>query len=333
MSEKQAMRTTNTEQKESFSTQVKTELSLLRIKRFEDARSLLCAFTLCIGTLRFVPQGRSWGVHYSLKSRQAIDLCAKLCRQYYELDCTLSEVKHERLNANNCELLVFGEKIDEFMRSVGLITVSEEGEKSFSPCVPCDVAVTDTQMRMFVRGLFLSCGMISDPEKAFHLEFVISKPELAQAAFDILSLHGIEPRESKRKNNTVLYVKEGEKLEDLLAFIGASEAMMRVSNERIIKQASNTANRYVNCMNANTNRATAAAQKQAEDIELVLKTCGAEALGDELLIVAKARMDNFELSLSELADELDMGRSAVNYRLKRLSKMADDIRGAEKRAT
>lgn len=315
------------EKTDSFTTKVKAELSTLKIRRFEDARALLCAFTLCIGSLKFVPQKRSWGVHFSLKSREAIELCAKLCAQYFSLECSISEVQHERLNANNIELIVFGEGIENFMQSVGMMSVDEHGERAFAPSVPKDAASTDTGRRAFIRGLFLACGMMSDPEKAYHIEFVINSGFLADEAAEILAQCGIAPNRSKRKNSIVLYVKEGEKLEDLLAFIGASEAMMLVSNERIIKQANNTANRYVNCANANMNRVCATAQKQAEDIELVLKTLGAEALGDELMLVAEARLENPELSLTDLADELNMGRSAVNYRLKKLQKTAEEIRG------
>jgi hypothetical protein len=316
-----------TERTDSFTTRVKTELSGLKIKRFEDARALLCAFTLGIGALKFVPQKRSWGVRYSLKSRESMELCAKLCAQYYSLEYSISEVKHERLNANNIELIVYGEGMERFMQSVGMMSVNESGEREFTPAMPEDIASSDSQMRSFVRGLFLSCGMMSDPAKNYHIEFVVNRVFLADKAAEILAGCGIAPNRSKRKNNEVLYVKEGEKLEDLLAFIGASEAMMLVSNERIIKQANNTANRYVNCTTANVNKSYAAAHKQAEDIELVLKTLGAEALGEELMALAKARCENLYLSLADLADELGMGRSAVNYRLKKLEKMAADIKG------
>lgn len=324
------MRKNVSEQADSFSSKVKTELSGLKIKRFEDARALLCAFTLGIGTLKFVPGKKSWGVHYSIKSRDAIELCAKLCAQYYALEFAVSEVKHERLNANNCELIVYGGGIDEFMCSVGMMSLDENGEKLFSPSVPLDAVRTDTQKRAFIRGLFLACGTVSDPEKAYHLEFVINNEALAEKAFEILYSYDIPPNRSKRRSSAVMYVKEGEKLEDLLAFIGASEGMMRVSQERIIKQAKNRANRYVNCTEANANRSADAARKQLENIELLLKTLGAEALGEELKVVALSRMNNPELSLSELADELEMGRSAVNYRLKKLERIAEEIRGREK---
>lgn len=316
----------NSVAEESFSSAIKAELAGLKIKRASDARALLSAFTLSIGSLRFVKETLSWGVHFSLKSKSAIELVSKLISNQYGLECRISEVRHERLNALYYELLAFGKGTEEFMLSTGLMAVDENGERTFDSHVPADALKTDTNMRMFVRGLFLAVGMATQPEKAYHLEFVFSHAELAGLCFRILEGADIAPKRSKRKNSTVVYIKDGEKLEDLLAYIGASEAMMRVSNERIIKQANNKANRDVNCINANITRITSAAKKQIEDIELVLKTVDRTELNDALLEVAQMRIENQEFSLTELADELGIGRSAVNYRLNKLSQMAEEIR-------
>ncbi|MBR6006666.1 MAG: DNA-binding protein WhiA [Clostridia bacterium] len=310
----------------SFTSSIKTELASLRVRRESDARALLCAFTLGIGSLKFVPETRSWGVHYVIKSKEAVELTAKLASQYYGLECRLTEVRHERLNASYCELLLYGESISRFMLETGIMSRGANGETQFSAVIPKNVLRTETQIRMFMRGLFLACGMVTKPEKSYHAEFVLSNEALVRAAFSILSDHGIVPKLTKRRQSTVVYIKEGDKLEDLLAFIGASGAMMEVSNERILKQAKNEANRGVNCISANLERATRAAQRQAEDIRLVLDTFGTEHLDEDLAAVAEARMNNFELSLSELADELGIGRSAVNYRLGKLQKLADEIR-------
>ncbi|MBR6006122.1 MAG: DNA-binding protein WhiA [Clostridia bacterium] len=314
------------EKKGSFSTEVKKELAELRIKRASDARALLSAFTLGIGSLKLVPERRSWGVHYVIKSKEAVELAAKLASQYYGLECRLTEVKHERLNASYCELMIFGEDIDRFLLETGIMSLDEDGEKQFVPVIPKAVLKTETQQKLFVRGLFLACGMVAQPEKSYHAEFVTGNEELASTVMKLLSAHGIATKRTRRKQSIVVYIKDGETLEDLLAFIGASSAMMEVINERIVKQANNEANRSVNCISANLERLTQTAQKQAEDIRLVIDTIGFDALPENLRPVADARLNNFELSLTELADELAIGRSAVNYRLKKLSAIAEEIR-------
>ncbi len=310
----------------SFSSSVKKELSELRIRRASDARALLCAFTLGIGALKLVPEKRCWGVHYVIKSREAVELAAKLISQYYGLECRLSRVRHERLNASCHELMAFGGDIDRFMLDTGIMSLDENGEKQFAAVIPDGAIKTETQQKMFMRGLFLACGMVSRPEKSYHAEFVTANAALAAKAEEILASHGIEPKRTRRRQNAVVYIKDGEKLEDLLAYIGASAAMMEVSNERIVKQANNEANRGVNCIMANAEKVARTAQRQAEDIRLVIDTLGYDALPEGLRVVAEERMNNFELSLAELADELGLGRSAVNYRLKKLQELAEDIR-------
>ena len=62
------------------------------------------------------------------------------------------------------------------------------------------------------------------------------------------------------------------------------------------------------------------------NLRLVLSVVGAENLPPPLRIVAEARLNNFEMSLSELAEEIGIGRSAANYRLRKLCEMAEDIR-------
>ncbi len=311
---------------ESFSSSIKKELAEHRVKRVSDARALLSAFTLGIGSLKLVPEKRCWGVHYVIKSREAIELAAKLASQHYGLECRLSEVQHDRLNANYHELMLYGGDIDRFMLDTGLMSLDENGEKQFSAAVPAAALKTETQQKMFMRGLFLACGMVSMPVKSYHAEFVTSNAALAAKAAEILASHGIEPKLTRRRGSTVVYIKDGEKLEDLLAYIGASAAMMEVSNKRIVKQAKNEANRSVNCIMANAEKVAKTAQRQAEDIRLVIDTLGYDALPEGLRVVAEERMNNFELSLAELADELGLGRSAVNYRLKKLQELAEDIR-------
>ena len=50
------------------------------------------------------------------------------------------------------------------------------------------------------------------------------------------------------------------------------------------------------------------------------------SMGRWISVIAEARLNNFEMPLSELAEEIGIGRSAANYRLRKLCEMAEDIR-------
>ncbi|MCH5278891.1 MAG: DNA-binding protein WhiA [Christensenellaceae bacterium] len=310
----------------SFSSDIKRELTGLRIKRESDALALLSAFTLSIGSLKLIPNLRQWGVHFVSENEAAVTLIAKLSAQYYGLECSISKVSHERLNAVYNELLLYGESVERFMLDTGIMSIDNDGDKTFSPRLPNDIADTETKSRAFLRGLFLACGTVTEPQKAYHAEFVFKNAEIADCANDLLMQFGINAKRTRRKASELVYIKDGEQLENLLALMGASSAMMAVTETRIIKQASNEANRSVNCINANLERVSKTALRQAGDIRLVIDTIGYDNLPEQLRMVAEARLNNYEMSLLELAEELGIGKSAVNYRLKRLSEMAEDIR-------
>lgn len=310
----------------SFSSDVKQEIIGQRIKRESDARALLSAFTLSIGSLKLVPSMRCWGIYFVSESEASILYVAKLATQYYNLEFNISKVKHERLNAEYNELLLYGNEIEDFMLQMGFMTENSDGDRNYNPMVPKEEIITDIQKRSFVRGLFLACGTVSEPNKAYHAEFVLKNEGIVLYAIELLSKFGIAAKHTKRKTSEIVYIKDGEQLEDLLALLGASTAMMEVANTRIRKQASNEANRSVNCINANLDRVSRASIKQTEDIRLVINTLGYDGISNQLKLVAEARLNNYELSLSELAEEMGLGKSAVNYRLKKLSDMAENIR-------
>ena len=73
-------------------------------------------------------------------------------------------------------------------------------------------------------------------------------------------------------------------------------------------------------------------QKQAEDIRYIFERKGESYLPDELLQVAKIRLTALELSLSDIGKMLEppISRSGVNHRLKKISLIADTLRGKEK---
>ena len=72
----------------------------------------------------------------------------------------------------------------------------------------------------FVRGLFLSCGVMSDPETEYRLEFPMYSEDSAEQLQGILSELGIETKIVIRRGKPVVYCKESGMIEDLLRYYG-----------------------------------------------------------------------------------------------------------------
>lgn len=183
--------------------------------------------------------------------------------------------------------------------------------------------------RAFLRGAYLTIGSMSDPEKSYHLEFVCSTREQAAQLQEIIRDFGIEARIIVRKNHFVVYMKEGAGIVDLLNVMGAHVSLMNLENLRIVKEMRNSINRRVNCEAANISKTVNAATKQIEDIELIQQTIGLNGLQEGLRKMAEVRLEYPDAPLKELGQYLNppVGKSGVNHRLRKLSEIADGIRG------
>ena len=97
----------------------------------------------------------------------------------------------------------------------------------------------------------------------------------------------------------------------------------------ILKVMRNDVNRKVNCETANLSKTIEAAVKQIRDIEYLRGTVGLESLSDGLRQVAYVRLENPDMNLKDIGERLNptVGKSGVNHRLRKISEMAEQLRG------
>ncbi len=183
--------------------------------------------------------------------------------------------------------------------------------------------------RAYLRGAFLSAGSMSDPDKSYHMEFLCENEEQAEQLIEIIAGFGIEAKSIPRKKYLVVYIKEGSSIVELLNIMEAHVSLMNFENSRILKEVRNTVNRRVNCETANIKKTADAASRQMEDILLLKERYGLKNLPDKLREVAEVRLEYPEATLVELGEMLDtpVGKSGVNHRLRKLSELADRVRG------
>lgn len=181
-------------------------------------------------------------------------------------------------------------------------------------------------MAAFMRGVFLSCGWVNDPKKEYHLEFCTYYKSLANDLDHFLKALSLNPKQVERKSEYVVYFKESEQIEDLLHLMGATVAAFSLMDVKVERHVRNNVNRKVNCETANITKTVDASSMQLEAIQNLIKKVGMEGLPPNLRVVAQARIDNPESSLSELCEILGntISRSGVNHRLKKIVDMAKE---------
>lgn len=219
----------------------------------------------------------------------------------------------------------------------GADTVAVEGEEAARlyaafGCAPGEVSLRLNRANIeneccvpaFVRGVFLTCGSIVEPEKDYHLEFVTPHYNRMNDFSSFLGELGFAPKTLRRKGNFVVYFKESSQIEDLLTFIGAPGQSLELMNVKIYKDLRNKANRLTNCETANIGKTVDAAASQVAAIRRLIAEGRFARLPDELRAVAELRLQNPEMSLRELGEALHISRSGVDHRLRRIREAAEE---------
>lgn len=180
----------------------------------------------------------------------------------------------------------------------------------------------------FIRGAFLSCGTITNPEKEYHLELSVSAKGLCEDLIKMFDEYDPVPKMTQRSGSYTIYFKNSTDIEDVLAIMGATENSLQFMGAKVFKDIRNTVNRKVNFENANLARTIAAASKQYDAIAYIKEKAGFDALPPELREIAKLRYEDRELSNAEIAKMLSesITVSGVNHRFKRLIKIAEEMK-------
>ena len=177
----------------------------------------------------------------------------------------------------------------------------------------------------FLRGAFLDCGIISDPEKEYHLEFVCRYETLAWDLCTLLKELHLDAKMTERRGLFITYLKDSENIEDLLTLMGASNSSLMIMNIKIVKDIRNQQNRLNNFETANIQKTAGAAARHLDAIRRITEAGQLDSLPPELREAAIARRDHFELPLSELGKMLGLSRSGIFHRLDKLVRLAEQL--------
>ncbi len=295
----------------SFSSEVKTEIT-----KIENISS--CCFHAQVYGLVLFAHFSKYNLSITSENSDVFDLYLTNLKDYCGVKPTISDTgtkkmtAYLRTDAEKTKVFEkFGHMLSETSLRINRANISDE-------C--CQSA--------FLRGVFLACGTVTDPERGYHLEFVVPYKRLCMDFMKFLDELGLNPKYIVRKGNHIVYFKDSESIEDILAIIGAQSASLHIMGIKIEKDVKNTVNRRLNFEMSNINKTVNAANLQVEAIEYIEKTSGISSLPDNLQILARLRLENPEASLSELEKMLDepISRSGINHRLNRIIKMAENIK-------
>lgn len=184
----------------------------------------------------------------------------------------------------------------------------------------------EEEKRAFIRGLFMGAGSVNNPENKYHLEIIVANEENLWMVKELLENLGIHIKILQTKQKNSLYLKEGEEISRFLALIGANKAVMQFEDIRVQREMRGKVNRLVNCESANLNKTINASIEQIAAIRKLKQDGKFNKLDENLKEIANLRLENPDMPLSELGKLLKnpIGKSGVNYRLKKIIEIANE---------
>lgn len=310
----------------SFSTEVRNELAHLLPEEDCCSTAELTALLRMGGTLVIKGAGMP-GLTFATENAAVARKTLTLIRQGFSVTAEVIVTRARRLKKRNTYQIRIlpSPAVTELLTSLGILAVGGwVGNDSALLSKTCC-------RRSYLRGAFLGGGSVNKPEGDYHLELVTGNITFAKALCKLLRSNRLPAGLTERKNDYVIYLKDGDAISSFLGLVGAYQAVMKFENVRVVKDMRNQVNRLVNCETANLQKTVNAAFRQLDAIRLIDSTTGLEGLPPALRETARLRLELPEASLQELVDASGekIGKSGINHRLRKLEELAEEIRAEE----
>lgn len=286
----------------------------------EKPQKICCKKAQLLGILLFGQAFSEREIRFVTENETICDRTLQLVKQLTSLDSEADDCK-ETLS-NQFKLRFVGDKAKTILAALGY--------ENASTCytIRSEIFACDACKVEFLKGAFLACGNVSDPEKSYHLEMTVAYFNLSRELLLFLKNLQMEGKYTKRSSHYVIYFKESEKIADFLALLGAVKENFGFYNALITKDLRNRLNRINNCETANMQKHIATVARQLDAIEILEKNGTLFELSDEIQNTARLRRENPDLSLAELAalHTPPITKSCVNRRLQKLIEHAGKSR-------
>ncbi|MGX4685801.1 DNA-binding protein WhiA [Vagococcus sp. JNUCC 83] len=305
----------------SFASDVKKELTTLEVHK-EHAKAELAALIRMNGSVTLA--NRQFVLNVQTENAAIARRIYTLLKDHYEVNSELLVRRKMKLKKNNVYIVRLKQGTKEILNDLEIM----DGVM-FNTRVSKSIMGNEQKMRSYLRGAFLAGGSVNNPETSrYHLEIYSMYEEQCQDLCDMLKFYGLNGRVVERRTGFITYLKGAEEIADFLVLVGATNAMLKFEDVRIVRDLRNSVNRLMNCENANMNKTADAAKRQIENIKLIKKTVGLEQLPEKLREVAEVRLENPEISLKELGEMIPSGpitKSGINHRIRKINEFASTL--------
>lgn len=316
----------------NFTGEIKREIMKNGLENACCKTAALSAFLRTTGSV--IRSGENYGFEFVTESEDVAAFFIGILEELYGAELKVEQATTDARNGR--DRLVFSCISDKSLYILGQLGIVERGEDSLEFRLDMDKYVVENACCevAWIKGAFLGSGSctlpkLEDTRSGYHWEIVFSNKFLADDCCRLLALHEILARCVVRKGSFVVYLKSRESISDFLYLAGAEGALQKLNRLADKKDEKNRINRVANCLQKNYDKSVVASVRQIRAIERIDALVGLSELDDSLRETAAARLADKEASLKELAERLNVSKSCLNHRLRKLVKLAEELDGEE----
>ena len=251
----------------------------------------------------------------------------KLLKDIYHIQIDMDNSAINSLRGNKLVLLTVKDKFNVILDDLCIL---KNNERLY---VPSDYLVDEQTDKMaYIRGSFMICGSINDPKTSrYHAEFVIQNEDTAEYLNNLLNELYLNSKVIKRDKNYMVYIKEAEKISDLIRMLNATTSLFYYEDIRIYRDHKNMTNRLNNCEQANVDKSINASNEQLELISKLKELIDFDLLDEKIQTICIYKEKYPETSMGELAEiissetEKPVTKSCINHRFRKIKEMVNSI--------
>lgn len=314
---------------QNFTEEIKNEIIAIPIIDENERCALLSAFIRTSGSI--ISKNGYFGFEIITENERTAEFFFDLLEERYGLSLTVSGAKFNVLSGKDkLSFECANAETDSILKKIGIIEQDEEGN-SLLLGIDEDIVFDENCKIAYLRGAFLGGGSCTLPDggyfsrTGYHFEVVFSNKITASDFCDLLCDFEILAKLVSRKDKSVVYVKSKAVISDLLSIIGCEKCLTKLNKIVEQKDKQNNANRINNCSVSNIDKTVTASVKQVKAIEIIAQTIGLQSLDRHLFDVAECRLADKNASMQELAERLNISKSCLNHRMRKISEIAQSL--------
>lgn len=313
---------------QNFTEELKSELTSHPLKSECCRLAALAAFIRTSGSI--ISRGGRFGFEIITENGRTADFFLEIC-EGFGLSAASSAAKYDLLTGKDKHSFSCADENSEnLLKRLGIVGEDEDGKY-------IDFGINGKLLQKkcckcaFIKGAFLGGGSCTLPDEnsysrtGYHFEIVFSNKTTANDFCELLCTFEVLAKLVSRKDSAVVYVKSKEVISDLLHLMSARTSLEKLNKIVELKDKTNNLNRVNNCSVSNIDKTVTASVNQVRAIEIISETVGLQSLDRGLFDVAAERLADKNASLQELSDRLNISKSCLNHRMRRIMEIAKTL--------